>query len=229
MRLSDFYIPLLAYVRDFELSPTGSAEDLSMRIENFVEKAKKEALASGFSLDKFNQGLFPVVAWIDERISAMKSWDGNYDWQKFLLQRRYFKTSLAGVEFYKRLSNLSDQSEDIRELYFIALCMGFLGKYTNNPKDDELAELKQSQYQLISTADKSKISIWQTTESQLFPFAYQSKKPVFVKNDDSWLSWFTPQNILIFIVPPVVLLLLIVYLNWQLSTEIDRFRDLISK
>ena len=214
---------------DFEKSPIGSAEDLSSNIENFIETAKNEAFASGLSLEKFHQGLFPVVAWIDESVSGMKSWPDSYAWQKFLLQRRYFKTSLAGVEFYKRLSNLSDQSEEVRELYLIALCMGFLGKYTNNPKDGELAELKQKQYKLITSATKSQVNLWQTAESQLFPFAYQNKNLPLIVNDDSWISWFTPKNILIFIVPPLVLIVLIVCLNWQLSTEIELFRDLISK
>lgn len=227
MRLSDFYIPLLAYVRDFEQSPSGSADDLSSNIERLIENAKKNALAANYSGDEFNSGLFAVAAWTDERILGLKNWDGRYTWQKFLLQRRYFKTSLAGVEFFKRLSDLPERANQVRELYLLALFMGFLGKYINDPLSSDLLALKQSQYQLIPITDRS-IS-FPSQDPLLFPFAYQEKKPEIADHAYPWLEWFTPRNMLIYLLPPIFLIAIVIYLNGQLSMQIDQFRDLISK
>jgi type VI secretion system protein ImpK len=227
LRLSDFYIPLLAYVRDFEQSPSGSAEELSGNIESLIERAKKNAVAAGYAVDEFNGGLFAVAAWTDERISGMKNWEGRYTWQKFLLQRRYFKTSLAGVEFFKRLSELPERANQVRELYLLALYMGFLGKFINDPFSSDLLALKQSQYELLPNTDKS--TLFPSQDPLLFPFAYQEKKPEIAHHAYPWLGWFTPRNVLVFLLPPILLLGLVIYLNWQLSFQIDQFRDLISK
>jgi type VI secretion system protein ImpK len=88
MRLSDFFVPVLAYVKSFTPSSTTTAQNLSDKIVELIDRARLDALNAGFPLDSFENALFPVVAWADEHLSTTEVWSQSHTWQNFLLQRR---------------------------------------------------------------------------------------------------------------------------------------------
>ncbi len=221
LRLLDILIHLISETQRFAEQPSGTAKDLSDRLNHMIVEARSEAINAGISIDEFNEGLFPVLAWVDERISIMHQWDGSNSWQDFLLQRLYFRTVLAGVEFFERLADLDAKDEQIREVFLICLCLGFMGRYNTQPEASDLAEIRIKEYRLYQM---NAVRNRDPLDVPLFPFAYQREDepvPVFVA---PWKKWLTLRNVLIVGTPIIILIVMMVVLNHTLGEEVDTFR-----
>lgn len=224
-RLSDVFLPLLAYMRGFELLPTGSAEDLAAQLNKLIGDAQTQALNQGFNADAFADGLFPVTAWVDERVSLLHHWESVHVWQAYLLQKRYFRTTHAGVRFFEALEELEADNLDVLELYFLCLCMGFKGKYNQKPNDPELAEIRQQLFRVLEGAG------WAApiqTDKLLFPAAYQPLKELQPVHEAWWRPWITPKSLLLVVGPPLIFILILIFCSVSLSSSIDAFWKPIS-
>jgi type VI secretion system protein ImpK len=221
LRLLDIFINLISHTQRFAENPTGTANELSIHLNRLIVDARSAVINAEISIDEFNDALFPVLAWIDERISLMHHWDGSEAWQDFLLQRLYFRTSLAGIEFFERLEALDEKETQIREVFLMCLCLGFLGKYNTEPDASDLAEIRMREYRLYQ------MSVGQHRDPldvPIFPCAYQRDDepvPTFVA---PWKKWLNVRNLLIVFIPVIVLVVMLVVLNNTLSEEVDTFR-----
>lgn len=225
VRLSDAFVPLMAYVQEFSGNPTGSAEALSERLSKMIADASIVSLNQGFSANDFNDALFPVLAWVDERISLLQPWEGAHAWQNYLLQRLYFRTTLAGVDFFERLEDLDPTAYEIRELFLMCLCMGFLGKYNTQPLASELTDIRVQQYRLYQEA------VGQTTDlndGQLFACGYQENDAPAYKVQHYWKRWVTPMNVAIVLVPLLIIFMLVLGLTSELNESVDAFRKVVN-
>jgi type VI secretion system protein ImpK len=219
-RLSDVFMPMMAFMRGFEQTPVGSAEVLSDKLNLLIGIAQGEALNRGFTVEQFTEGLFPVVAWMDERISLLRHWENVHGWQAHLLQRRYFRTTVAGVKFYERLEELIPAELDERELYYLCLCVGFKGQFNDRPNAPELAAIRLEQYQLLQEAG------WCETineETVVFPFGYQPDDEQQIVHQAWWRKYMTPRWIAVIAGPPCVFLLMMVIFSMRLTSYIDAF------
>jgi type VI secretion system protein ImpK len=219
-------MPLFAYVKALEESSSGSAEEASKQLNHLIATAEKNALTVGHSMREFHAGLFPVVAWADEQISRITRWESSLIWQRFLLQKQYFKTTVAGIEFFQRLEALETEDEGVRELYLLCLCMGFLGRYSTDPQAIELSKLRETQYYLLND---SGFLISASDSPLLFPFAYklnstQQGLSLFLRR-----LWSIVKTIFFYAAPPVIIVLLMMALDQKLSESVDQFYQLISK
>ena len=70
MRLSDFFMPLMAYAQSFETATAGSPEDVAASIDGLIERASAQALNAGLDVQLFHQGLFPIAAWSESSASG---------------------------------------------------------------------------------------------------------------------------------------------------------------
>ena len=147
MALVDYFIPLLASLREFQKAPRDDAAALGSRIDALVQNARRAAADHGLAAEDFDAALFPVAAWADEALIAL-DWSGAREWPRRLLQKRYFNLSTAGIEFFKRLDQLEREASELKELYFICLCLGFQGRYSYDRDLKALADIRQ---QLAST------------------------------------------------------------------------------
>ncbi len=225
MRLSDFFIPLMSYVRSFETATAGSPEELSGCIDRLIEQASSQALNAGIEVQLFHQALFPVAAWADEHISRRKIWASAMAWQPFLLQRRYFKTSVAGEEFFERLAALTADEAPLREIYLLCLCMGFVGRYGAAGGSAELAQLRLDQYQLVLEAIGASA---EGAELPLFPMAYRTADAGKLSRTSRWPRWLNLTVILVVAVPVALLILLTFTLDAELASSVRAFRRSIS-
>ncbi len=217
---------MFAYVRALEESSSGTAEEASKQLNHLIATAEKNALTAGYSIREFHAGLFPVVAWADEQISRLTRWESNLIWQRYLLQKQYFKTTVAGIEFFQRLEALETEEEGVRELYLLCLCMGFLGRYSTDPQAIELSNLRATQYYLLNNSG----FLFNANDSPLlFPFAYK------LNSTQTGLSlalrdlWSVLKIIFFYAVPPVIIVLLMLAFDQKLSESVDQFYQLISK
>jgi type VI secretion system protein ImpK len=229
MKLVDYFIPLTALVKGFDASSGLAPQDLATQIDSLVQQAQTQALNNGVDLEQFQRALFPVLSWADEHISRRHSWESEHAWQKHLLQRRYFKTGLAGREFFDRLQALSDDDTAVREVYLLCLCLGFMGRYSISPNSAELAGIRLEQYNKLQSADPSYAS---AEKEALFPKAYamSTSSPGGPSGNTRAKAprRFTLRRIMLFVLPPVIVLLVAAGLHAQLTYAVQHFRDAVN-
>ncbi len=149
MKLAALFVPLMAYVQGLERQEMLQAQAVHDELQRLIKQARDTALSHEIDLEQFHAALFPVVAWVDERLSILPQWQESRPWRAFMLQRKLFSTSLAGVQFFDRLEQLPPSDVDLREVFVTCLALGFVGRYSLNPNSPELIALRQSHYKLL--------------------------------------------------------------------------------
>lgn len=144
MRLSDSIVPVLVQVQQFCAQPSGTAAELSQRLDALVLEVRTQARTAGHSPVDIDAALFAVVAWCDETLSTSK-WTEAATWSRHLLQRRYFGITNAGVEFFRQLDALDTSRDALREVFVLCLQLGFRGKYAYGQSPQQLTNLRRAQ------------------------------------------------------------------------------------
>ena len=172
MKLCPLFVPLMAYVQGLDRLENPQAQQVHDELQRLIKQARDSALSEEIELSQFNEALFPVVAWADERLSRLPQWQEARPWRAFMLQRKFFSTSLAGVQFFERLEQLKKNEQELREIYVTCLALGFVGRYSMNPNAPELTALLQDQYKLL----RPEYAVKSATVggiARLFPEAYR--------------------------------------------------------
>lgn len=170
-RLTTLFIPLLTYVE--QQLALGAEGDNSFKTEVMrrLEMAQTQALAVGYQAEDIQLALFAVVAWIDEMAMTSK-WAGAMAWRLQPLQRQYFDTSKAGVEFYERLQSLDAKQTAVKEVYAAVLIAGYKGMY-NGKSDQMTAPLIRTLLEELKS--RRAISGWSTEEPLFATSPYQNQ------------------------------------------------------
>jgi len=171
MRLIDCFIELIGYVAYF--SETAAVKQPPFaRVKTDIEKlitASQNKLQPGrMSPDDFDLARFAIFAWIDEMIMN-SSWAEKNRWQGEQLQRVHYQTADAGELFFEKLNSLSPQQNEVREIYYLCLAMGFTGRFCTDGDDILLDQLISSNLKMIS---KAGCDIPSLTEKKIFPESY---------------------------------------------------------
>lgn len=152
MRLMDCFIELVAYVVYFNRS-AGERQPPYDQVKNDIERlvavSQDRAGQIRASSDDYDQARFAVFAWADEVILS-SNWIHKNHWQGEQLQRIYFQTTDAGELFFERLNNLGPHQRDVREVYYLCLALGFMGRYCNEGDDYLLEQLRTSNLKLLT-------------------------------------------------------------------------------
>lgn len=90
-----------------------------------LDAGMAEARRGGKSERDVNEAAFAVVAWLDELIARYPDWWAGYP----PLQKTRFSTNNAGNEFYTHLSGLTPEQDEVREIYYLVMALGFVGQY----------------------------------------------------------------------------------------------------
>lgn len=223
MSLLDYVIPIAARVQAHLTQASDVApQALSEEIDQCITQARTQALESGMELNRFREGLFPVVAWADEALSRARRWGDEHAWQAFLLQRRYFKTVLAGREFFDRLDKLPEEDDALREIYLLCLCLGFQGRYGLVADAADLANVRIEQYRLLQKHDTRFIR----TNDKLFPEAYLATTPKGAVGR-SKRRRFTLRRVLFIVLPPLILIAVGLAMHTALTHAVQNLRAAI--
>ena len=216
MKLAALFVPLMAYVQGLDRLEMPQAQTVHEELQRLIKQARDTALSRDIELDQFHAALFPVVAWADERLSVLPQWQESRDWRAFMLQRKLFSTSLAGVQFFERLEKLEPHDIDLREVFVTCLALGFVGRYSLNPNSPELMALRQSQYKLL----RSELSgTAENAALPMFPEAYRlvtisaGRRHLRLSSRFFWL--------LVIVVPVVAIVALAYWFDHQLGEQVS--------
>ncbi len=167
--LRDLFSDLIAFVIFFE----STCEQHPPTVNEFREKViallnaqEERAKSSSIAVEAFREARFAVLSWVDETV-LNSNWANRNQWQHLMLA--YYGTLNAGEEFFRRLNSLPSQANDIREIYFLCVSLGFQGEHAFGDGIRELQALKQRLYkQLCATNGDIRQNY-----PRLFPEAYQ--------------------------------------------------------
>lgn len=139
-----------------------SAPELRARLT-----AMLEPLAHAGPTAEVEEARFALVCWADEVI-LKTSWPGHAEWLREPLQMRLLHTNKGGDLFFDHLARLRPDQVAAREVYFLALALGFEGQHQGAPH--ERRRLIDEQYGFLRAAARL---VESTREEQLTPAAYR--------------------------------------------------------
>ena len=170
MHLTDCFMDLVAYVVYFlktgasKQPPFEQVKADVLRLLTQSEGCVKRGL---FNQEDYDSARFAVCAWVDEAI-LNSSWNFRNQWQREQLQRLYYQTTEAGEEFFERLNVLGLHQREIREVYYLCLALGFMGRYCHKGDEYLLEQLKTSNLKLLLG---SSVGLPSLERTELFPEA----------------------------------------------------------
>lgn len=220
MHLSDCFVDLIAYVAAGVKEPRvlpESCENLARIIDDLILESEEKRVSGGFSVEDYNLARFAVFVWTDESIMK-SSYPGKDLWRKYLLQRKYYKTTGGGVEFYKKLKSLELDQNQVREVYFLCLSLGYSGRYGLDGEDRIIRDrIKlQNLKHLTGTAEGlGNLS----GKDRLFPQSYAEESPDAAAKGKR-MRLFSFRSMVLSVLPVGVFAFLYVLYRFILDNEI---------
>ncbi|EMG38273.1 type IV / VI secretion system protein, DotU family [Desulfocurvibacter africanus PCS] len=192
MRLVDCFIETFTFTRQMLESVEGLKPTIAQvreDVDKLLARSEQRRNEGKFPAEDFDNARFAVCAWIDETILC-SSWESRAGWLREHLQRRYYNTTNAGVEFFERLGKLPDDKSQVREVYLYCLAFGYRGRFYSEEQKTLLDEIKRVNTRLLLGEDRP----GGCPSGDLFPGAYaqdpgpgQRKSLVRL---DPWLAVF---------------------------------------
>jgi type VI secretion system protein ImpK len=171
MHLTDCFMELVAYVIYFQRTVARkqpSYDQVKADILRLLTQSEGGLKKGLFAQEDYDLARFMICAWVDEAI-LNSSWNQKQLWQKEQLQRLYYHTTEAGEEVFERLNTLGLQQREVREVYYLCLALGFMGRYCHPGDEHLLEQLKTSNLRLLLGSSLGVASI---EKAELFPEAF---------------------------------------------------------
>lgn len=170
-RLAEFWIPVFTRVQDIFAQPQqANAADVAAELTALIDSVSAQARHAGQAANAIEQTRFAVVAWADE-IAMTREWPGTLAWRLSPLQKHYYATTRAGVEFFQRLEALNPQDHATREVYALALAAGFKGHFSAR----RAGELDEQRHKWLSQLQADAYSAPLAAGQPLFPASRPAK------------------------------------------------------
>lgn len=173
MRLIDHFMPLVAFVSRFRAGEECSDyRTVREEVTRLLDQAGEECREAGVPQQDFEEARFAVCSFVDETVLASK-WRDRSLWQHEQLQRIFYGTTEAGVEFFLRLEALGNERREVREVYALCLSLGFRGRYIEEGDGFVLERLREANLKLVLDLP----AIPSLEHLELFPGASASSPP----------------------------------------------------
>lgn len=129
MRLRHFFSDFIEYGLSIDSSfdrpgQPPSHGEVVFELSRLLAQAEDAALRAGYLQREVELAAEAVVGWIDERLAKRGMGMGETS-----LQKRRFNTHTAGNRFYTNLDALPSDADELREVFFLVLSLGFEGQY----------------------------------------------------------------------------------------------------
>jgi type IV/VI secretion system ImpK/VasF family protein len=119
----------VTYVQVLQVTPGSSfpaPDALRRQLLTLLEPVSKAA--GDVPPEEIEEARFALVAWADE-VVLRADWPGRDQWAAERLQMQLYRTTRGGNEFFEHLARLRPDQLAAREIYFLALALGFEGQY----------------------------------------------------------------------------------------------------
>ncbi|MGH8079429.1 MAG: DotU family type IV/VI secretion system protein [Lysobacter sp.] len=146
-----------------------------------IDRAKAAAQADGKRAEHVEDAAFAAAAWIDEIMARNPAYLTS---GAAPLQVALYNTNNAGNEFFSHLSALKSEQDEVREVYYHMLLLGFVGQYYYETGDSgELGKLKELHARQLPIAPAP---IHTLREERVTPQPYTGETPVGPRYPKQW-------------------------------------------
>ena len=153
--------------------PPQKASSIHARLLALLEQQSLDARRSGgeYGASYYKDAQYVMAALADE-IFLNLDWEGRDAWRPLLLEHRLFGTKMAGERFFEKLDRLLLDRDpvyaDMAMVYFLALALGFSGKYRETEDMGKLAFYRRELFAFIYHRKPDLNAV----DKRLFPDAY---------------------------------------------------------
>ncbi|MBR1944008.1 MAG: DotU family type IV/VI secretion system protein [Alphaproteobacteria bacterium] len=100
-----------------------------------------------------------IITVLSDETFINLNWEGTEIWKLYLLEKKLFKTEIAGDKFFNMADNaLNDlNNEEMAFIYLVALSLGFKGKYRDVENADEYLNWYKNKLYAIIHFNKEKL------------------------------------------------------------------------
>ena len=220
IRLFDCFLELIVYVvstvKDIKANQP-EFDQVKSDIDLLLEKSERCKTAAHISEEDYNYARLSICVWIDEAIMNSQ-WAHVSDWQKQKLQRRYYKITDGGQEFFDRLDKLGHEDRDVREVAYYCLTLGLAGRYIEKGDGVVLDHLKTSNLKRLFGSSAGEPTL---ENRQLFPEAYQRQTQAALGKEK--IRSFRMLPVLIGLIPVGLFFVLLTIYHYLLKLDLDKF------
>lgn len=157
--------------------PDADGQAVQQRARELLGQARASALALGKPAEQVEAAHFAMVAWIDEVLARHP--DSAFETSR-PMQLEFFNSKNARSEFFHHLSALQPQDEEVREVYWEAMALGFRGQYYFEEGDaGELGKLKDLHAQQLALPP---LSLADLPQEHITPQPYGTRDPSGPRN-----------------------------------------------
>ena len=204
--LVEHYAKLFAYGLDIEEKmsaaegPSVSAEQVRDELLRALQAAEANAQQDNKRPLDIEKASFALVAWLDECLARHPQWLG----QVTLLQKTLHNTMNAGDLFFDYLQELTEQQDEVREVYYMAMGLGFVGKYYYDTGErGELVRLKETHGRQLPHPPAA---ILKLPEEHITPQPYLTQSPGPPRTYIHWDKLLFRGGVLVAILAPLLVL-----------------------
>jgi type VI secretion system protein ImpK len=223
--LREVFTPLIAYMLFLMGAPAElgrPVEEIRHEVSRLLDQQQAAVKRYDIAPQDYENACFAIIAWLDEGL-IRAAHDANPDlfasWRHAPLQVELFSTANAGEEFFERLARLTPAQKQVIELYHLALCLGFRGRYYDESQEVQLIELRR-QYAahlpvpLLEPLDFEKRQEYVTPQ----PYLVQApqRKPPRPGSSPYWLA-----------APALAVAALLLYFLWPASLNPQEVRNAV--
>nr|WP_199042556.1 type VI secretion protein IcmF/TssM N-terminal domain-containing protein [Dyella sp. ASV24] len=188
MRLLECFAPLFAYglLIDEQAASQNLPDDewpsVHARALALVDQGRGAAFARGKPLAEVELAAFAAVAWLDEVATRRGGWGSGVG----PLQQVLFRTGSAATEFFDQLGRLGSGEDEVREVFSMALLLGFAGQYYYEQGDGgELGRIKA----LYCPAGTSASAVLQSLQREsVTPQPYMTPGSPVLRLPGTWMG-----------------------------------------
>jgi type VI secretion system protein ImpK len=178
---------------------------------SLLERQSLEAGQGGaFAFEVYREAQYVMAALADE-VFLHLDWEGKSSWP--LIESRLFHTHMAGEEVFTRIDRLLQRRDpfylDLAAVYFMALSLGFQGRYRGG-EDQRPLEYRRQLFRMIYRRDPNLF----TAAGPLFPQTYRNTL------DKSEVKRLPAQWVWLWLVPLVLVMWIgISQYTWSAATS----------
>lgn len=211
-KLIESFSEIVTYTLAFSSDPNDfKSEKVVSDYESLIIAAK--TCFKDNKIEQFwEESFFAIAAWVDEQI-LLSEWFEKDNWLSHMLQKKYFNTANAGIEFFKKYETIPSSSVETKLLYLYVMYLGFKGYYYYEESDIELHRLIQEE------TVKLKNELLTSFPDELFAQAYKPEEKKAPTKENPLTKKITVILFLIFL-----LLLLIYTYDFDLSNELQNIQ-----
>lgn len=168
-----------------------------------------------------------VMATLADEIFLNMDWPGRRYWEDNLLESKIFGTHDAGDLFFSKLDDFLSRRDkllkDIAEIYFLALGLGFLGKYRGQEDGGVIDQYKKELYLFINNRP---YMLYETNEpifASAYGYTLAEGKSILMQDWRKWMLVFGG----VFLLMLLVSIIIWYHASSETAHVVDRIQSII--